>query len=340
MRLRPRNSSLAVLAFALALCGCGGSSSTTHTTSPPPAVALGGSDYGWYQLDSPCIREPYGVVYNYDTATATIDAQLQQMYANGQRRLRIPIYFARGIDSGTIMDSTGGNLSSRFRANLANLLAAIKATGFEEIEVSFNPQSDNLPIQWTTFSGDYFQENWMLIQNLRPLIVAAGIPYHLDLLNEGIPPLASGGYAPLLQYDQMLWNDYVTAFGSSDTLGFSIIADAAHANSVSAVYGASAYGNHGAPQLFDVHIYDETGTSFSTAFTSLTAQGYAGVNWIIGEAYYNDAAEAASLRQQATSTGQTVLYLTQWPLTSGPSCSPDVNVAPPLAFTNYQAKGF
>jgi hypothetical protein len=303
-------------------------------------VALGGSDYGWYQLDSPCIREPYGVVYNYDTATATIDAQLQQMYANGQRRLRIPIYFGRGIDSGTVMDSTGGNLSSRFRANLTNLLAAIKATGFEEIEVSFNPQSDNLPIQWTTFSSDYFQENWTLIQNLRPLIAAAGIPYHLDLLNEGIPPLASGGYAPLLRYDQMLWNDYVTAYGSSDTLGFSIIADAAHANSVSAVYGASAYGNHGAPPLFDVHIYDETGASFATAFSSLTAQGYAGVNWIIGEAYYNDVAEAASLRQQVTSTGQTVLYLTQWPLTSGTSCSPDVNVAPPLAFSNYQAKGF
>jgi hypothetical protein len=64
------------------------------------------------------------------------------------------------------------------------------------------------------------------------------------------------------------------------------------------------------------------------------------VNWIIGEAYYNDVAEAASLRQQVTSTGQTVLYLTQWPLTSGTSCSPDVNVAPPLAFSNYQAKGF
>jgi hypothetical protein len=325
----------------MALGGCGGGSSTTHTTPPPPpTVALGGSDYGWYQLDSPCIREPYGVVYNYDTATATIDAQLQQMYANGQRRLRIPIYFGRGIDSGTVMDSTGGNLSSRFRANLTNLLAAIKATGFEEIEVSFNPQSDNLPIQWTTFSSDYFQENWTLIQNLRPLIAAAGIPYHLDLLNEGIPPLASGGYAPLLRYDQMLWNDYVTAYGSSDTLGFSIIADAAHANSVSAVYGASAYGNHGAPPLFDVHIYDETGASFATAFSSLTAQGYAGVNWIIGEAYYNDVAEAASLRQQVTSTGQTVLYLTQWPLTSGTSCSPDVNVAPPLAFSNYQAKGF
>ena len=313
MRLRPHNSLLTVLLLAVALCGCGSSSSTTGATAPPPAAALGGSDYGWYQLDSGCIREPYGVVYNYDTATATIDAQLQQMYANGQRRLRIPIYFARGINSGTIMDSTGGNLSPRFRANLTNLLAAVKAAGFVEIEVSFNPQSNNNPIVWSTFSSDYYNEDWTLIQNLRPILAGSGIPYHIDLLNEGIPPLAVGGYAPLLQYDQMLWNDYVVAYGSGDTIGFSIIADAFHANSVSAVYGASAYGNHGAPPLFDVHIYDETGTSFATAYNSLTSQGYAGVDWIIGEAYYNDAAEAASLRQQIAATGQTVLYLTQWP---------------------------
>ena len=341
MQLRPRNSLLALLSIAVALCSCGGGSSATQSTPPPPpAAALGGSDYGWYQLDSGCIREPYGVVYNYDTATATINGQLQQMYANGQRRMRIPIYFARGINSGTIMDSTGGNLSSRFRANLTNLLAAIKAAGFVQIEISFNPQSNNNPINWSTFSSDYYNENWTLIQNLRPIFAGSGIPYYIDLLNEGIPPLAAGGYAPLLQYDQMLWNDYVAAYGSSDTLGFSIIADAFHANSVSAVYGMSPYGNHGPPPLFDVHIYDETGTSFATAYNSLTSQGYKGVNWIIGEAYYNDAAEAASLRQQITSTGQTVLYLTQWPLTSGPGCSPDVTVAPPADFSNYQAKGF
>ena len=340
MRLRPHNSLLAVLSLAVALCGCGDSSSKTHTTPPPLTAALGGSDYGWYQLDAPCIREPYGVVYNYDTATATIDAQLQQMYANGQRRMRIPIYFARGLNTGTIMDSTGGNLSSHFRANLTQFLAAVKAAGFVEIEVSFNPQSNNQPINWSTFSSDYYNENWTLIQNLRPIIAGSGILYHIDLLNEGIPPLSSTGYLPLLQYDQMLWNAYVAAYGSSDTLGFSIIADAAHANSVSTVYGASAYGNHGAPPLFDVHIYDETGTSFTTAYNSLKSQGYAGVDWIIGEAYYNEAAEAASLRQQITVTGQTVLYLTQWPLTAGESCSPDVDVAPPANFANYQAKGF
>jgi hypothetical protein len=235
------------------------------------------------------------------------------------------------------MDSTGGTLAPQFLTNLAGLLAAVKAAGFVEIEVSFHPQSSNDPTQWTTFSDDYFQENWSLIQNLRPIIAGAGIPYHLDLLNEGIPPL---GYAALLQYDQMLWNDYVSEFGSSDTLGFSIIADAAHVGQVSTVYGASAYGNQGSPQLFDVHIYDETGNSFATAFNALTSQGYQGIPWIIGEAFYDDAAEAAAQRQEADSTGQTVLYLTQWPLTSDESCSTAVNVAPPADFSNYQAQSF
>lgn len=315
---------------------CGGSGSSQKTTTQLPA-GLGGSDYAWYHLDPPCNREPYGVIYNYNTAGTTINSQLQLMYNNGERRLRIPIFFARGINSGTIMDSTGGNLSSQFQSNLANLLAAIKAAGFVEVEVGFFPQANNDPTSWTTFSADYFQENWSLIQNLRPIIAGSGITYHLDLQNEGIPP---AGYAALLQYDQMLWNDYVAAFGSSDTLGFSIIADSAHVGQVATVYGPSAYGSNGSPQLFDVHIYDETGAEFGTAFTSLNAQGYGGVPWIIGEAYYNNAAEAAALRQQANSTGQKVLYLTEWPETSDQSCDPNVNVAPPADFSNYQAQNF
>ena len=235
------------------------------------------------------------------------------------------------------MDSTGGNLAPQFRTNLTNLLAAIKAAGFVELEVSFNPQGGNDPTKWSTFSADYYQENWSLIQNLHSIIAGAGIPYHIDLSNEGIPP---PGYAAFLQYSQELWSDYVSMFGSSDTIGFSIIADEAHVSQVSTVYGPSAYGNSGTPQRFDVHIYDETGASFNTAFSGLNAQGYQGVPWVIGEAYYNDAAEASSLRQAIDSTGQTVLYLTQWPVTSDRACSTDVNVAPPADFSNYQAQKF
>jgi hypothetical protein len=298
---------------------------------------LGGSNYMTYHLDPPCNREPYGVVYNYDTATATINSQLQQMYNNGQRRLRIPIFHGRGINSGTIMDSTGGNLAPRFLTNLTNLLATIKASGFLEIEVSFNPQGANDPTKWTTFSNDYFQENWTLIQNLHLIIAGAGIPYHIDLSNEGIPPV---GFAALLQYSQELWNAYVAQFGSSDTIGFSIIADSTHVSQTSTVYGSTPYGNHGAPQLFDVHIYNDPGNSFNTVFDSLNAQGYQGVPWVIGEAYYNDTTEAMALRQAITSTGQTVQYLTQWPVTSDLNCDPNVNVAPPADFSNYIDQNF
>lgn len=323
------------LGFVLAVFGCGGGSSVPPP--PPMAAGLGGSNYGWYHLDPPCSREPYGVIYNYNTAKVTIDSQLQQMYNNGQRRLRIPIFFARGINSGTIMDSTGGNLAPQFQSNLANFLAATKAAGFVQLEVGFFPQGGNNPGQWTTFSADYYQENWTLIQNLRPIIAGAGIPYHLDLMNEGIPP---PGYPAWLEYSQRLWNDYVAAFGSNDTLGFSIIAGTAQVSQVGAVYGPSAFGNHGSPQLFDVHIYDNPANSFVTAFNGLTSQGYQGVGWIIGEAFYNDATEATALRQEVSSTGQKVFYLTEWPVTADRSCSPDVNVAPPTDFSNYQAQGF
>src|SRR5579863_6463063 len=83
------------VALVLIACWVACSSRGPSTNSgPPPPAALGGSDYGWYHLDPPCSREPYGVVYNYDTASGAINSQLQQMYTNGQRRLRIPIYFA------------------------------------------------------------------------------------------------------------------------------------------------------------------------------------------------------------------------------------------------------
>src|SRR5437660_564192 len=102
-------------AFGLSMTfpACSGSNSSASAPPPPAQAGLGGSNYMTYHLDPPCNREPYGVVYNYDTATATINSQLQQMYNNGQRRLRIPIFHGRGINSGTVMDSTAGDLASR-----------------------------------------------------------------------------------------------------------------------------------------------------------------------------------------------------------------------------------
>lgn len=88
----------------------------------------GGSNFAWYgpagtQCFSPDCYAPYGVFPNYDVAASAIDDALSQMYANGQRSLRIPIYYQDGNGStnctgpegrGTTMDSTGGSLATQY----------------------------------------------------------------------------------------------------------------------------------------------------------------------------------------------------------------------------------
>jgi len=80
-----------------------------------------------------------GVISNFDRASGTINSLLQQMYANGQRRLRLPIFYSRGGETCTApypytrsyyMDSTGGTLSPQCTQNIVNTLQAIRAQGF------------------------------------------------------------------------------------------------------------------------------------------------------------------------------------------------------------------
>jgi hypothetical protein len=298
-------------------------------------LSPGGSNYAWYRVGvtqtNPCDREPYGVIYNYDVETATINSQLQAMYSNGQRRLRIPIFFGRGLNTGTVMDSTGGNLSPRFRYNLANFLNSVRQHGFVEIEVSFHPityapvGAHNDPTTWGAFSEDYYQENWNVIANLRPIIIGAGIPYLLDLTNEAIP---NSNQSALLHYARRLWSDYTSTFGKNDTVGFSVVGDEpGRVQQIPAVY----QGNY--PYLFDMHFYDNAGSNFVSVRNTLANWGLT-QGWIIGETFYDDPQEARELEQAIYSTGQTVFFVLQWPLTRTSPCA-HVNVGVPLTNTAY-----
>ncbi len=295
----------------------------------------GGSNYAWYRIDPGCVRSPYGIIANYDTQAPEIDRQLVAMYRNGQRRLRIPIYHGRGIAGGTNMESKGGDLTARCRQNLRRLLATIRRMGFSEVVIGFFPQGWNTPARWTSFQPDLYEENWRLISNLRPLIVAAHIHYRIDLWNEGSP---GARQAVILEYCQRLWNQYAAAFGTRDTVGFSIVPGTDRLELVSTVYGDSPFGNHGRPRVLDLHFYKDAGARFKAARAILRAGGYR-QPWIIGEGYYNDPAEAQALRQAIRATHQQVLFLMQWPLTSDAACR-DVSLAPPLDFSNYMKEGF
>src|SRR6185503_5498225 len=111
-------------------------------------------------------------------ARAAITSELAQMFAAGQRRLRINVYHGHGLDTGTIMESTGGDLSEQNRRNLADLLAGIKAAGFEQVEVAFHPEGPAIS-EWVTWDQGRYEENWRLIRNLRPILRAAGLPYRI-----------------------------------------------------------------------------------------------------------------------------------------------------------------
>jgi hypothetical protein len=301
------------------------------------AQAPGGSNYGWYRLDG-CNREPYGVVNSFHNAPDVIRGQLAAMRAAGQARLRVPIYHRGGPETGTVMDSTGGDLSASNRQNLTDLLRAIADAGFAEIQVAFMTIDENAPWTWQNWNEDIFQENWNLIYNLHPIIAGAGIPYRIDLCNEAMP---ASGLPVLLAYTQRLWVNYTSVFGKNDTCGFSTVGIPERISQIPNVYGDNP------PDLFDFHFYrnvvvDEY-ARFTTAHQLMNQYGYTNQGWTIGEAYYNDPIAARNLRRAMDSTGRTVFYLLQWPLQPpAPDYArcDDVSVAPPVNFAAYTAQGF
>ncbi|MDX3191655.1 hypothetical protein PV458_24855 [Streptomyces sp. MN03-5084-2B] len=324
-----------VLSAVLLLC-------SVLTAAPAQALdGHGGSNYAFYRIDHDpggCDREPYGVVNSYDKAPATIGAQLRQMYAAGQRRLRIPLFHQHGPDSGTVLNSTGGRLSAQNRKNLADLLAAVKATGYQEIELGFFPIGAADPHDWTQWNESQYQENRSIVEDVRSVVRAAGLPYQLDLLNEGMP---MSGQTTLRDYAKRLWHDYTAAHGKADTVGFSMtvwIAD--RARQIPDVYGGDV------PHVFDVHLYgDDNGNGdeyqqFVDAHNELASKGYH-QGWIIGEAYYDDATAADGIARAIRDTGQVVFYLTQWQLSRSDGCADKtVDVAPPVSYAHYLADGF
>jgi hypothetical protein len=297
------------------------------------STGVGGSNYGWYRLDG-CSREPYGVINTFHRAPDVIRSQLAAMRAAGQDRLRVLVYHRRGPDTGTVMDSTGGNLSYQNRKNLADLLTAVAAAGFGEIQVSFLPIGPNAAYNWPSWNEDYYQENWNLIYHLHGMIAKAGLLYRIDLCNEAVP---ASNQPILLQYAQRLWADYVYVFGKNDTCGFSVIGDSGRIANIPKVYQGNP------PYLFDFHFYGNAAgdeySQFTTAHDLMNQMGYREQGWTISEVYYNDATAAGSLQRAITGTGRTVFYLLQWPLARRATCA-DVCVAPPVNFTAYAAHGF
>ncbi|MEW1546114.1 hypothetical protein [Streptomyces tsukubensis] len=304
--------------------------------APAPAgPARGGSNYFVYHLEG-CHREPYGVVDSYDRAPALIAGQLAAMARAGQQRLRIPVFHHRGPDSGTVMDSTGGTLSEQNARNLADLLSAVRDAGFAAVEIAFFPKDANDPMLWTAVDESLYAENLSVVRQVRDIVVRSGLPYVVDLVNEGAPP-PGPEYAALLAYDRRLWADYTRDYGTADTVGFSLtVWSAGRVPQLPEVYGDRP------PPVHEVHFYGKPGDGdeyrqFMDTDAAMDAIGYR-QPWIVGEVWYDDPEAAAGIRRAMRDADREVLFLTQWPLRRGAPCQADT--APPESFAAYAGEGF
>jgi hypothetical protein len=331
------------------------------------AVA-GGANYYYFdstpgQLHHPIVNYNNSTIISYSgcpnperggiTVQACVQQEMGAMYDSGMRRMRITIPFFRGgagggncPGSGTIDGNfnssyvSGGGFSPQCIQNLITFLQNnFSSARWQEVEIGFFPGVNNDPGTWgdniSPYSS-YVAENWAVIQQVRAAVIASGITnYHLDLGNENAPPdnlPGQNGFYAMYQYVQTILQNYVNAYGSlNDTVGFSVACDPVGcggrtANMLTIMAGLGAY-----PPLYDVHIYDNPpiSSAYSLALNAFNARGQS-QQWIIGEASYNDASEAATL-QSLDSGNQRIKYLTEWPLdTSG------VMNNPPFSNSNYQ----
>lgn len=345
-----------------------------HSPPRPPAHAgplRGGSNYLWYTLGAGCEREPYGVVPNYDRAEvrALAQAQLAAMFAAGQARLSVGVYFAHGVPTGTAIDSNDPADVALAVRNVANLLADVKAAGFRSVLFRFFPVGVIYPPN-SNFDPALVGEYWNFVQAIRPAVASSQLAYLIDLGVEAAPrdselPLVPDPWkypdnANWSRAVRSLWQSYYAAYGSADTIGFSSLTDddagdmRSRVRHMRYVYDIGG-GNPRYPAVFAIDVYGDAAANEAVKFTQYDQAmrredpggtlGWRDAPVIVAEAYYDDPVAAANLQSAMKSTGRRVPFLTQWPLDrgggaqTGGNCDA-TNVLPPFTWSVYGHYGF
>lgn len=339
----------------------------------------GGSNYHWFGDDGQCqadSRETFGLLKRYHEVHSErgpvrfiARRQMAAMHKQGMRRLSLGVYFMhQPAAGGTLIDSNDPLEVAQVADNLAMLLADVKAIGYEEVLFRFfptnniNPSQPEFPHRDNSAYWPRVDEYWNLIQTLRPVLAASGLAYRTDLMVEGAPRDSNNVLIPERDRHKYpantgwsravrsLWQRYVAAYGSLDTVGFSFLVDEDNNRLRSRVrHMRYVYEGH-YPSVFALDLYagvswDEY-DKFSWMDFYMREQNppdadWAAADWIVAEVYYEDPLAAAGLAQAIGETGRSVLYLTQWPLDRADECTQaHVNVVPPYRWQVWSAYGF
>lgn len=359
--------------------------STTVTGQRLITAQRGGSNHLYYKVPPAGSGDSaynYGIMLHYHEAgvRSTVRAQLQQMYANGQRSLRVLVHYAHspgGTFTTTPAESSrkcrvstspcpAGSeyfLPLQYQQNLRDYLADIRAAGFERVMIAMGPQwindfyacnSTNVPLslRQQLYAGsplvnELFEEAWGVAKELRGIAVSSGLPYLIDLGNEYIPPSNIANFGQCAKdilegtstssgYLRFLWGRYVGAYGTQDTVGFSVIVgnawDADNRLARMPLFLSPL------PSTYSLHSYTSSGNITAGLNRAYVVTGNFGRRpWIIGETDNRSTASADAIRSFILATPQqSVLHVMQWP---GFNCSSNETCLP-LDFSAFITRGF
>lgn len=305
----------------------------------------GGSNFVYYNVEYPP-NAVHGAWEHYTPyarfgdpgVAAIVSKQLTEMHRQGQRSLRLHIPHSHDFN----VDDLGWACGSRQRSdargtyyldrkcqdNLKGFLELARDIGFTHFELASGQFGPNQITSQCATPNDPLvitarEENFQVLRELRDIARAVNVPYVMDLANEASPPSNSTMLACETAYLKTLWERYVDAYGTGDTIGFSIILG--NTWDVANRFGliTQLYDKYH-PDAYSVHIYssDLAGSGQTTADVLAALRSYrAGMEprfrdppLMIGEAYLNDTSTGIGVKN-AVDVGDQIITLTQWPVT-------------------------
>jgi hypothetical protein len=214
---------LGVLVTGIAVVSLATSASAAPRDGPQ---ALVGVDY--YNTD--CHGGPQLIR---DEANPTLELeQLYAMHASGLNSMGLVINYSTDPShlndnhGGAVLIQPDGTLGEPYRSRLIRYLSDVRAAGFANVTLRFQPHGPNSPQPWT--SGAPYVDDWNpslytadlhFIEDVHSLAKQYGPPEsHFDILAEGPPSdddRAQLG-SRIDDYISRLYTDYVDAYGNAD----------------------------------------------------------------------------------------------------------------------------
>jgi hypothetical protein len=297
-------------------------------TGPQPWAEVGGSNHviltaGDFLTDKTETTwyGPNGIkptVGSYHLFPGVGRGQLHAMRLAGQKKVALVLwnmhFGSLGSDVyGHVVRSDLARLTPQHEANFRAWLADVESEGFDEVQLRFATQGPSDPNAWPAWNEMLYQETWNFIVNTRAVmesVLSPGIRRVYDLGGELGGLIESGQNRA---YTKRLWTDWVTSFGTANTVGFSFATYPGRLQKMISVY--DEVGVRPVQWAFDT--YDNVEPWMAAVAQEFAAAGVVDPSLFVQETYADDEATAQAWANVAATTGLRLRTLMQWPVKPG-----------------------